>query len=184
MPLSRMENTTFAIVTDQQNCNNLQSIHKQIRIFVARKEYVSQMLDIEKSIPGPTTETTLKLEADAASLDEKIKALEGNMSELLPYPVPLCAHNFKYKNNKKRAAEPIIRSAKLTVKNNDKNNKLDDKEFKIPQKTSKGNNVPKEDNKIIATNNKFAALNSANNDVEDVTPAVPQNKAYHDEVFP
>ncbi|GFV25527.1 uncharacterized protein TNCV_1147971 [Trichonephila clavipes] len=171
-------------VTDQQKCNNLQSIDKQIRIFVARKEYVSQMLDIEKSIPGLTTETTQKLEDDATSLDEKIKALVGNMPELLPCPVPLCAHNFKYKNNKKRAAEPIIRPAKLTVKNNDKNNKLDDEEFKIPRKTSKGNNVPKEDNKIIATKNKFAALKSANNDVEDITPAAPKVKPVMKKLFP
>ncbi|GFY15051.1 hypothetical protein TNCV_4493041 [Trichonephila clavipes] len=83
-----MEEINPQTVTDQQKRNILQSIDKQIRIFVARKEYVSQMLDIEKSIPGPTTETTQKLEADATSLDEKIKALEGNMSELLPCPVP------------------------------------------------------------------------------------------------
>ncbi|GFT45606.1 uncharacterized protein TNCV_1055591 [Trichonephila clavipes] len=179
-----MEEINPQIATDQQKCNNLQSIDKQIRIFVARKEYVSQMLDIEKSIPGPTTETTQKLEEDAASLDEKIKALEGNMSELLPCPVSLCAHNFKYKKNKKRAAEPIIRPAKLTVKSHDKTNKLDDEEFKIPRKTSKGINVPKEDNKIIATKNKFAALNSANNDVEDVTPAAPKIKPIMMKLFP
>ncbi|GFW98396.1 uncharacterized protein TNCV_3454251, partial [Trichonephila clavipes] len=106
------------------------------------------------------------------------------MSELLPCPVSLCAHNFKYKNNKKRAAEPIIRSAKLTVKNNDKTNKLDDEEFKIPRKTSKGINVPKEDNKIIATKNKFAALNSVNKDVEDVTPAAPRVKPIMMKLFP
>ncbi|GFU11537.1 uncharacterized protein TNCV_221761 [Trichonephila clavipes] len=58
------------------------------------------------------------------------------MSELLPCPESLCAHNFEYKNNKKRAAEPIIRPAKLTVKNNDKTSKLDDEEFKIPRKTN------------------------------------------------
>ncbi|GFW43845.1 uncharacterized protein TNCV_2854781 [Trichonephila clavipes] len=179
-----MEEINPQTVTDQQKCKNLQSIDKQIRIFVARKEYVTQMLGNEKSIPGPTTETTQKLEDDAASLDDKIKALEGNMSELLPCPVPLCAHNFKYKNNKKGAVEPIIRPAKLTVKSNDKNSKLDDEEFKIPRKTSKGINVPKEDNKIIATNNKFAALNSANNDVEDVTPAAPKIKPIMMKLFP
>ncbi|GFW02630.1 hypothetical protein TNCV_2456441 [Trichonephila clavipes] len=165
-----MEEINPQTVTDQQKCNHLQSIDKQIQIFTIRKNYVSQMLDVEKNIPGPTPENTLKLEEEAAGLDEKIKALEGNMSELLPCPVSLCAHNFKYKNNKKRAAEPIIRPAKLTVKNNDKTNKLDDEEFKIPRKTSKGINVPKEDNKIIATKNKFAALNSANNDVEALLP--------------
>ncbi|GFT94358.1 uncharacterized protein TNCV_3160951 [Trichonephila clavipes] len=35
------------------------------------------MLNIEKSIPGPTNETSQKLEAEAAGLDEKIRALEG-----------------------------------------------------------------------------------------------------------
>ncbi|GFX88632.1 uncharacterized protein TNCV_2660431 [Trichonephila clavipes] len=99
-------------------------------------------------------------------------------------PVPLCVHNFKYKNDKKRAAEPIIRSDKLTVKNNDRNNKLDDEEFKIPLKTSKGNNVPKEDNKIIETKNKFTAVNSANNDVEDVTQAAPKVKPIMMKLFP
>ncbi|GFU22715.1 uncharacterized protein TNCV_762911 [Trichonephila clavipes] len=171
-----MEETIPQTVTDQQKCNNLQSIARQIDIFSIRKAYVTQLLDYEKSSPGPTPETTLNLEEEAAGLNEKIKALEGNMSELLPCPVSLCAHNFKYKNNKKRAAEPIIRPAKLTIKNNDKSNKLDDEEFKIPRKTSKGINVPKEDSKIIATKNKFAALNSANKDVEDVTPAAPRIK--------
>ncbi|GFW03390.1 hypothetical protein TNCV_4939231 [Trichonephila clavipes] len=104
-----MEKINPQTLTDQQKCTNLQSIDKQIRIFTARKYYVMEMLDIEKSIPGPTSETTQKLEADAASLDEKIKALEGNMLELLPCLVPLCVCNFKYKNNKKRVAEPIIR---------------------------------------------------------------------------
>ncbi|GFU06067.1 hypothetical protein TNCV_4188551 [Trichonephila clavipes] len=34
------------------------------------------MLNIEKSIPGPTNETSQLLEAEAAGLDDKIKALE------------------------------------------------------------------------------------------------------------
>ncbi|GFT44828.1 uncharacterized protein TNCV_3688661 [Trichonephila clavipes] len=97
------------------------------------------------------------------------------MLELLPCPVPLCAHNFKYKNAKKRAAEPIISPAKLTANNNN-NYKLDDDDFKIPRKTFKGSNVSKEDNKVTTTNNKFAALNTAKNDVEDIIPAAPQIK--------
>ncbi|GFT54483.1 uncharacterized protein TNCV_3759031 [Trichonephila clavipes] len=105
------------------------------------------MLNIEKSIPGPTNETSQKLEAEAAGLDEKIRALEGNMLEFLPCPVPLCAHNFKYnKNNKKRTAEPILRPSKLTAKINE--NKLDVEVFKIPRKTAKSNTVPKENIKI------------------------------------
>ncbi|GFW34829.1 uncharacterized protein TNCV_2698091 [Trichonephila clavipes] len=142
-------------------------------------------LTLRKRNPGPTPETTLKLEEEAAGLDEQIKALEGNMSELLPCPVSLCAHNFKYKNNKKRSAEPILRPAKLTLKNNnDKSKNLDDEEFKLPRKTSKGTNVPKEDSKIIATKNKFAALNAADKDVEVVTPAAPRIKPIMMKLFP
>ncbi|GFX03215.1 probable RNA-directed DNA polymerase from transposon X-element [Trichonephila clavipes] len=63
-------------ITDEQKCNNLKSIDKQIKIFTARKDYIRTMLNIEKSIPGPTNETTQKLEAEAAGLDDKIKALE------------------------------------------------------------------------------------------------------------
>ncbi|GFT88087.1 hypothetical protein TNCV_3718671 [Trichonephila clavipes] len=146
-----MEENIPQTPSDQQKCNHLKSIDRQIELFNIRKGYVAQLLDVEKRNPGPTPETTLKLEDEAAGLDEQIKALEGNMSELLPCPVSLCAHNFKYKNNKKRSAEPIIRPAKLTFKNNNDNSKnMDDEEFKIPRKTSKGSNVPKEDSKIIA----------------------------------
>ncbi|GFV37737.1 hypothetical protein TNCV_1001751 [Trichonephila clavipes] len=124
----------------------------------------SEQNKISMSIPGPTNETSQKLEAEAAGLDEKIRVLEGNMLEFLPCPVPLCAHNFKYnKNNKKRAAEPIIRPSKLTAKIND--NKLDVEDFKIPRKTAK-------------------TLNTANDDVEDVTPAAPKVKPVMMKLFP
>ncbi|GFU20525.1 hypothetical protein TNCV_4685961 [Trichonephila clavipes] len=92
------------------------------------------MLNIEKSIPGPTNETSQQLEAEAAELDDKIKALEVN------------------------------------------ENKLDVEDFKIRRKTAKSNTVPKENIKITSTKNKFAALNTANDDVEDVTPAAPKVK--------
>ncbi|GFU51188.1 uncharacterized protein TNCV_966771 [Trichonephila clavipes] len=176
-----MEEIDPQTITDEQKCTNLKSIDKQIRVFTARKDYVMQMLNIEKSISGPTTETTQKLEADAAGLDEKIRAIEGNMLELLPFPVPLCAHNFN-KNNKKRATVPIIRPSKLSAKIND--NKLDVDDFKIPRKTAKSNTVPKENNKITSTKNKFAALNTANDDVEDVTPAAPKVKPVMMKLFP
>ncbi|GFV29563.1 hypothetical protein TNCV_4402001, partial [Trichonephila clavipes] len=121
------------------------------------------------SIPGPTNETSQKLEAEAAGLDEKIRVLEGNMLEFLPCPVPLCAHNFKYnKNNKKRTAEPISGPSKLTAKINE--NKLDDEDFKFRGKRRKVIPFPKENIKINSKN-KFAALKTANDDVEDVTPA-------------
>ncbi|GFW02623.1 hypothetical protein TNCV_2456371 [Trichonephila clavipes] len=120
----------------------------------------------------PWTYKRDELEAEAAGLDEKIRALEGNMLEFLPCPVPLCAYNFKYsKNNKKRTAEPIIRPSKLTAKIND--SKLDVDDFKIQREKAKSNIVPKENSKITSTNNKFAALNTANDDDEDVTLAAP-----------
>ncbi|GFW56099.1 probable RNA-directed DNA polymerase from transposon X-element [Trichonephila clavipes] len=170
-------------ITDEQKCNNLKSIDKQIKIYTARKDYIKNMLNIEKSIPGPTNETSQQLEAEAAGLDDKIKALEGKMLEFLPCPVPLCAHNFKYnKNNKKRTAEPIIRPSKLTAKVNE--NKLDVEDFKIPWKTAKINTIPKENIKITSTKNKFAALNTANDDVEDVTPAAPKVKPVMMKLFP
>ncbi|GFW18967.1 uncharacterized protein TNCV_164831 [Trichonephila clavipes] len=64
-------------ITDEQKCNNLKSIDKQIKIYTARKDYIKNMLNIEKSIPGPTNETSQQLEAEAAGLDDKIKALEA-----------------------------------------------------------------------------------------------------------
>ncbi|GFY74798.1 hypothetical protein TNIN_391811 [Trichonephila inaurata madagascariensis] len=56
---------------------NLQSIDQN---FHSKKRICD---GIEKSIPGPTTENTQKLEADAASLDEKIKALAQCLKERL-----------------------------------------------------------------------------------------------------
>ncbi|GFV05285.1 uncharacterized protein TNCV_224971 [Trichonephila clavipes] len=129
-------------ITDEQKCNNLKSIDKQIKIYTARKDYIKNMLNIEKSIPGPTNETSQLLEAEAAGLDDKIKALEVN------------------------------------------ENKLDVKDFKIPRKTAKSNTVPKENIKITSTKNKFAALNTANDDVEDVTPAAPKVKPVMMKLFP
>ncbi|GFW90823.1 uncharacterized protein TNCV_2418181 [Trichonephila clavipes] len=72
-----MEENDPQNITDEQKCNNLKSIDKQIKIFTARKDYIRTMLNIEKSIPGPTNETSQKLEAEAAGLDEKIRALEA-----------------------------------------------------------------------------------------------------------
>ncbi|GFU08884.1 uncharacterized protein TNCV_1317851 [Trichonephila clavipes] len=129
-------------ITDEQKCNNLKSIDKQIKIYTARKDYIKNMLNIEKSIPGPTNETSQQLEAEAAGLDDKIKALEVN------------------------------------------ENKLDVEDFKIPRKTAKSNTVPKENIKITSTKNKFAALNTANDHVEDVTPVAPKVKPVMMKLFP
>ncbi|GFY59160.1 hypothetical protein TNIN_71141 [Trichonephila inaurata madagascariensis] len=138
-------------LTNQQKCTNLQSIDKQIRIFTARKEYVTEMrLTLKRASPGQDTETTQKLEADAASLMKKIKT-PFKVVCLNYYLAQCLMGTFKYKNAKKRAAEPIIRPAKLTVENNGNNNKMDVDEFKIPRKTFKSSKVPKENNKITAT---------------------------------
>ncbi|GFT45293.1 probable RNA-directed DNA polymerase from transposon BS [Trichonephila clavipes] len=71
--------------------------------------------------------------------------------------------------------------SKLTAKINE--NKLDVEDFKIPRKTAKSNTVPKENIKINSKN-KFAALNTANDDVEDVTPAAPKVKPVMMKLFP
>ncbi|GFX76083.1 uncharacterized protein TNCV_2299981 [Trichonephila clavipes] len=100
----------------------------------------------------------------APPLQQNRLFLPTNMLEFLPCPVPLCVHNFKYnKNNKKRTAEPITRPSKLTAKINE--NKLDDEDFKIPRKTAK-------------------ILNTANDDVEEFTPAAPKIKPVMMKLFP
>ncbi|GFT46863.1 hypothetical protein TNCV_3989321 [Trichonephila clavipes] len=72
-----MEENIPQTPSDQQKCNHLKSIDRQIELFNIRKGYVAQLLDVEKRNPGPTPETTLKLEEEAAGLDEHIKALEA-----------------------------------------------------------------------------------------------------------
>ncbi|GFV29540.1 hypothetical protein TNCV_4489941 [Trichonephila clavipes] len=110
----------------------LKSIEKEVRIFSARKDYVSDMLEIEKSIPSPTPEATQTLEAELMSLEEKIKVLEGKMTEYLPCPI----HNYKFKAVK-RPAYSVIRPAKFKAKAN--KNKFD-ADLVFPKKTVK--NVP------------------------------------------
>ncbi|GFV58691.1 hypothetical protein TNCV_1947561 [Trichonephila clavipes] len=98
------------------------------------------------------------------TLDDKIKDLEGKMTEFLPYPIALCPHNYKFKVVK-RPAEPVIRPAKFTAKAN-KNKIVSD--FVFPKKTIKS--VPAQKKEKVATNNSFEALNTAKTDTEDVTP--------------
>ncbi|GFQ69508.1 uncharacterized protein TNCT_357481 [Trichonephila clavata] len=165
-----MEDVSVPILTDEKKCTRLTSLEKQCRVLSARKDYVMEMTEIENAIPSQTEDMTQQLEQEAANLDEKIKNLEGKMSALLPCPVPLCKHNFKYKSNKKRPAEPIIRPAKLNPKINPKNTKTEENknnDFKIPRKTAK--TVPVEINSKIPTNNSFAALNTASKGAEEVT---------------
>ncbi|GFS55233.1 hypothetical protein TNIN_401361 [Trichonephila inaurata madagascariensis] len=40
-------------VTYEQHCLHLHGIDKEIRIFAARKEYINQMFEIERSPPPP-----------------------------------------------------------------------------------------------------------------------------------
>ncbi|GFY38244.1 hypothetical protein TNIN_123081 [Trichonephila inaurata madagascariensis] len=91
------------------------------------------MLEIEKSIPSPTPETMQKLETELRALDDKIKELEGKMTEFLPCPIALCPHNYKFKAVK-RPAEPVIRPAKFTAKATKTQIASD---FVFPKKTGK-----------------------------------------------
>ncbi|GFY70982.1 uncharacterized protein TNIN_221811 [Trichonephila inaurata madagascariensis] len=158
-----------APMPDEHRCLKLKSFDKEIRIFSARKDYISEMLEIEKSIPSPTPETTQKLEAEQRTLEDKIKDLEGKMTEFLPCPIALCPHNYKFKAVK-RPADPVIRPAKFTAKAA-KNNKTAS-DFVFPKKTIK--NVPTQKKDKVVTNNTYAALNTAQADAEDVSP--PQYK--------
>ncbi|GFQ88442.1 hypothetical protein TNCT_232091 [Trichonephila clavata] len=145
-----MEDVSVPILTDEDKCTKLTSLEKQCRILSARRDYVAEMIEIENVIPSNTSEMTQQLEGEDANLDEKIKNLEGKVSVLQPCPVSLCTHNFKYKSNKKRPAEPIIRPAKLNPKINPKHSKTENvknNDFKIPRKTAE--NVPVEINNKI-----------------------------------
>ncbi|GFR29085.1 hypothetical protein TNCT_326191 [Trichonephila clavata] len=110
-------------LTDEERCAKITAFEKQSQIFDARKDYVVNMLVIEKKIPSPTTETRTQLENELKNLDEKIKFLEGKMSEFLPCPIAFCTHNYIFKAVK-RPAEPILRPAKLTAGINNKILKL------------------------------------------------------------
>ncbi|GFY38114.1 uncharacterized protein TNIN_248121 [Trichonephila inaurata madagascariensis] len=120
-------------LSDEQRCLKLKSFDKEVRIFSARKDYISKMLEIEKSIPSPTPETTQKLETELRILYDKIKKLEGKMTEFLPCPIALYPHNYKFKAVK-RPADPVIRPAKFTAKAT-KNQIASD--FVFPKKTIK-----------------------------------------------
>ncbi|GFV12426.1 uncharacterized protein TNCV_1792051 [Trichonephila clavipes] len=106
-------------------------------------------------------------------LNENISVLEGKLADYLPCPNALCYHNSKNKVVK-RTAEPVIRPAKFTAKatnnakTNTNNNKNNNDEFVFPKKTTK--NIPIKEMEKLATTNAFAALNTAEDDAEDVSP--------------
>ncbi|GFR18090.1 hypothetical protein TNCT_652761 [Trichonephila clavata] len=131
--------STTPHLTDEERCAKITGFEKQSQIFDARKDYVVNMLEIEKKIPSPTTQ----LKNELKNLDEKIEFLEGKMSEPLPCPIVLCTHNYKFKAVK-RPAEPILRPAKLTAGINNKNFKAKNTDFSFPKKTAKP--VPVEKN--------------------------------------
>ncbi|GFR22810.1 uncharacterized protein TNCT_6791 [Trichonephila clavata] len=56
----------------------LTSLEKQCRVLSARKDYVTEMMEIENAIPSQTEDVTQQLEEEAANLDEKIKNLEDH----------------------------------------------------------------------------------------------------------
>ncbi|GFS43004.1 uncharacterized protein TNIN_267381, partial [Trichonephila inaurata madagascariensis] len=120
------------------------------------------MLEIERTTPSPTKETTKKLEDELSTMEAKLKTLEGKMAEFLP--IINCKHNNKIKAVK-RPAEPVIRPAKFTAKAN--KNSLEIKDFVFPKKTVK--NVSQEKDEQIKINNSYAVLYAANEDAEDVT---------------
>ncbi|GFQ81109.1 uncharacterized protein TNCT_578301 [Trichonephila clavata] len=154
-------------LSDEKRCAKLIGFEKQAQIFDARKDYVISMIEIEKKIPSPSPETTTQLENEMKSLEEKIKFLEGKMTEFLLCPIALCTHNYKFKAVK-RPAEPLLRPAKLTA-GVSKNPKIKNSDFSFPKKTTKP--VPLENSiKQINTTNSFTALNIAKSDAKGVTP--------------
>ncbi|GFY78176.1 uncharacterized protein TNIN_130951 [Trichonephila inaurata madagascariensis] len=161
----------LAPTPDEHRCLKLKSFDKEIRIFSARKDYISQgYLEIEVHTQ-PYADLTQKLEARQRPW--KDQDLEGKMTEFLPCPIALCPHNYKFKAVK-RPADPVIRPAKFTAKAAKNNNSKTLNDFVFPKKTTK--NAPTQKKDEVVTNNTFAALNTAQADAE--TSHFIQNKAH------
>ncbi|GFX52610.1 uncharacterized protein TNCV_4326251 [Trichonephila clavipes] len=155
-------------------CSQITSIGKELEIYQIRRDYVTSMIDPENRTPSATTETKSKLEEELKTLNKNISVLEGKLADYLPCPIALCFHNSKNKAVK-RTAEPVIRPAKFTAKatnsakiNTTNNNKNNNNEFVFPKKTTK--NIPIKEMEKLATTNAFAALNTAEDGAEDVSP--------------
>ncbi|GFT03810.1 nucleic-acid-binding protein from transposon X-element [Trichonephila clavipes] len=178
------DNESFPpLLTDDERCLNIHALDKEINAFNTRKGYVMGMIDVEKNSYNTSEEIVKKLEAEQLSLEDTLQTLEGKLTKLLPCPKPMCMHNTKSKAVK-RSAAPIIRPAKFTAKAN-KNIKSNDvtKDFVFPKKTAK-NNLTQEKNEQLIVNNSFAALNTANNDAEDVTQPQPKIKPIFMKITP
>ncbi|GFQ99766.1 hypothetical protein TNCT_663331, partial [Trichonephila clavata] len=168
-----MEDFTASTLTEEQRCAKLSGLETQIQIFDARKDCVLKMIEIDRNNKHPLPETMPKLESELKFINGKINFLEGKLNDSLPCPVALCNHNFKFKTTK-RHAEPILRPAKLTIKNKNKNNNNSINDFIAAKKPVKPSQEDKQN--LIATANKFAVLDTEKTDAEDVTPAQPKIK--------
>ncbi|GFV19638.1 uncharacterized protein TNCV_478641 [Trichonephila clavipes] len=178
------DNESFPpLLTDDERCLTIHALEKEINIFTTRKGYVTSMVDVEKTSYNTSEETVKKLEDEQLNLEATLQTLEGKLTGLLPCPKPMCMHNTKSKAVK-RSAAPIIRPAKFTAKAN-KNPKSNEvaKDFVFPKKTAK-NNSTQEKNEQLKINNSFAALNTANNDAEDVTQPQPKIKPIFMKITP
>ncbi|GFT72118.1 uncharacterized protein TNCV_2272231 [Trichonephila clavipes] len=72
------DNESFPpLLTDESRCLSIHGIDKEIRIFSARKNYVTTMLEIERNSPSPMEETTKKLEEELLNLGTKLQTLEA-----------------------------------------------------------------------------------------------------------
>ncbi|GFQ73569.1 uncharacterized protein TNCT_662241 [Trichonephila clavata] len=107
-----------------------------------------------------------------SNVDEKIKKLQGKLNDIMPCPVALCKHNFKFKSTKRRA-EPIIRPGKLSLKAKNIRLMLKMNFFQLKNRSDHPRRITKNQ---FPTSNKFAALDTAKTDDEDVTPAPPKIK--------
>ncbi|GFU10760.1 uncharacterized protein TNCV_2387651 [Trichonephila clavipes] len=178
------DNESFPpLLTDDERCLTIHALVKEINIYTTRKGYITSMIDVEKTSYNASEETVKKLEADQLNLETTLQNLEGKLTGLLPCPKPMCMHNTKSKAVKRTAA-PIIRPAKFMAKAN-KNIKSNEvaKDFVFPKKTAK-NNLTQEKNEQVIVNNSFAALNTANNDAEDVTQPQPKIKPIFMKITP
>ncbi|GFV15133.1 uncharacterized protein TNCV_1066301 [Trichonephila clavipes] len=177
------DNESFPpLLTEDERCLTLHALEKEINIFTTRKGYITSMIDVEKTSYNTSEETVKKLEEDQLNLETTLQTLEGKLTGLLPCPKPQCIHNTKSKAVK-RSAAPIIRPAKFTAKANKNSNSKVVKDFVFPKKTAK-NNSPQEKNEQLKVNNSFAALNTANNDAEDVTQPQPKIKPIFMKITP
>ncbi|GFU47131.1 nucleic-acid-binding protein from transposon X-element [Trichonephila clavipes] len=140
---------------DEQRCMQIKSVAKEIKIFSIRKDYVAKMLEVEESDPSNNKETKVTLETELKSLEEKIAILEEPLIRSLDrLSLRQKATQNQNQNNNSKA--------------NNKNKSKIDADFVFPTKTTK--TAPAKEIEKVPTNNTFAALNTANEDDEDVSP--------------